>query len=141
MTFSHLSLIKNSCRCKTAPAFCFFWNGCNVLLKTWFFSFSPSQLCDFQSVLSTEDEKKIRHLDHLYEVRHVNNGNNNYNLLSAVVFHILCFSMQCCSSSSILLTHKIWKISMGQGWLLQHEATCPEYYYSTSLTYCTSPEY
>jgi len=27
------------------------------------------QLCDFQAVLSTEDEKKIRHLDTLYEVR------------------------------------------------------------------------
>lgn len=25
------------------------------------------KLCDFQAVLSTEDEKKIRHLDHLYE--------------------------------------------------------------------------
>lgn len=27
------------------------------------------QLCDFQAVLCTEDEKKIRHLDTLYEVR------------------------------------------------------------------------
>ena len=26
------------------------------------------QLCDFQAVLCTEDEKKIRHLDTLYEV-------------------------------------------------------------------------
>ncbi|XP_073245511.1 uncharacterized protein [Porites lutea] len=36
------------------------------------------KLCDFQAVLSTEDEKKIRHLDHLYEQGYTRTGSGHH---------------------------------------------------------------
>lgn len=37
------------------------------------------KLCDFQSVLSTDDQKKIRYLDHLYEQGHVRTNSSHHN--------------------------------------------------------------
>ena len=58
--------------------------------------FSLSQLCDFQSVLSTEDEKKIRHLDHLYEVRHVFNYCGSLSHFVVNSFSVLFFILYYC---------------------------------------------
>ncbi|CAH3174270.1 unnamed protein product [Porites lobata] len=36
------------------------------------------KLCDFQAILSTEDQKKIRHLDHLYEQGYTRAGSGHH---------------------------------------------------------------
>jgi len=64
------------------------------------------KLCDFQAVLCTEDEKKIRHLDHMYEVRCcVVVG------ISLWIFYCLPSSKCITAFTCILVAHK-YKLSL-----------------------------